>query len=378
MNVSGRALLVLAILGLASWAALAVYLGPPQSAFWALAVAAVGLVAAISAILPRLRWWPLALFAVAVIVFLVRWSGVQPSNDRDWQTDVAVLPFATFDGDLVTIHNIRNFDYRTETDYTPRHYDKTYDLRQLDSADLIAVYWMGDAIAHIMASFGFAGQDFLAVSIETRKERGETYDTLRGFFRQYELIYIVGDERDLIRLRTNYRKDPPEEAYLYRTNAPPENVRRLFLSYLEKINELRERPAFYNTLTTNCTTNVLMHSRVNPGTKHYSWKILLSGYAPLYTYELGRLDTSLPFEELRRRSHINAAAQAADQAADFSQRIRAGLPKSPQRATPTDERAPVFVGGHRRGANLSDQQASRSAFDGATAGMRRQYARAER
>jgi hypothetical protein len=243
---------------------------------------------------------------------LIRWSGVQPSNDRDWQPDVAVLPYATFDGDLVTIHNVRNVDYRTETDYTPRYYDKTYDLRQLDSVDLIAVYWMGDAIAHIMASFGFAGQDFVTVSIETRKERGEAYDTLRGFFRQYELIYVVADERDLIRLRTNYRKDPPEDAYLYRTNAPPENVRRLFLSYLEQINALKERPEFYNTLTTNCTTNVLMHTKVNPGKQRYSWKVLLSGYLPLYAYELGRLDTSLPFEELRRRSHINAAAQAAN------------------------------------------------------------------
>ena len=327
MKVGGRTLLVLAILGLAAWAALALYLGPPQSVFWALAIAAVGLVAAVSAVLPRLRWWPLALLAAAFVAFLIRWHGVQPSNDRDWQRDVAVLPFATFDGDLVTIHNIRNFDYRSETDYTPRYYDKTFDMRKLDSVDLIAVYWMGDAIAHIMASFGFAGQDFVAVSIETRKERGETYDTLKGFFRQYELTYIVGDERDLIRLRTNYRKDPPEDAYLFRTNAPPENVRRLFLSYVQQINSLKDRPEFYNTLTTNCTTNVLMHTKVNPGTRRYSWKILLSGYAPLYTYEIGRLDTSLPFEELKRRSHINAAAQAADKAADFSQRIRAALPK---------------------------------------------------
>jgi len=327
LKVGGRALLVLAILGLAAWAAAALYLGPPQSAFSALAIAAVGLVAAVSAVLPRLRWWPLALFAVALIGFQIRWSAVRPSNDRDWQPDVAVLPFATFDGDLVTIHNIRNFDYRTETDYTPRYYDKTYDLRKLDSVDLIAVYWMGDAIAHIMLSFGFAEQDFVAISIETRKERGETYDTLKGFFRQYELIYIVGDERDLIRLRTNYRKDPPEDAYVYRTTAPPEKARRGFLSYLQKINELKEHPGFYNTLTTNCTTNVLMHTRVNPGALRYSWKILLSGYAPLAAYEAGRLDTRLPFAELRRRSHINAAAQAADQAADFSQRIRAGLPK---------------------------------------------------
>ena len=326
-KVAGRTLLVIVILGFSVWAALALHLGPPQSTLWAATVAAVGLLAAVSAVLPRLRWWPLALFAVAFIAFEVRWSLVTPSNDRDWQPDVAVLPFATFDGDLVTIHNIRNFDYRSETDFTPRYYDKTFDLRQLDSADLIAVYWMGDAIAHIMVSFGFADHDFVTVSIETRKERGETYDTVRGFFRQYELIYVVGDERDLIRLRTNYRKDPPEDAYLFRTNAPPENVRRLFMSYFQKVNEIKEQPGFYNTLTTNCTTNVLMHTKVNPGKHAYSWKVLLSGYAPLYTYELGRLDTSLPFEELKKRSHINAAAHAADQASDFSQQIRAGLPK---------------------------------------------------
>jgi hypothetical protein len=272
-------------------------------------------------------WWPLALFAALFIGFLIRWHGVRPSNDRDWQPDVAVLPFATFDGDVVTIHNVRNFDYRSETDFTPRYYDKTFDLSQLDSVDLIAVYWMGDAIAHIMVSFGFADRDFVTVSIETRKERGETYDTVRGFFRQYELIYVVGDELDLIRLRTNYRKDPPEEAFLYRTNTPRENVRRLFQDYFREVNELKERPQFYNTMTTNCTTNVLMHTKVNPGDHSFSWKSLLSGYAPLYAYEHGRLDGSLSFEELKRRSHVNAAAQAADQAADFSQRIRAGLPK---------------------------------------------------
>ncbi len=327
MKVVTRGLPVLVILALTAWAAAALYFGPLHAVGFAAIVGVAGLVAAGAALLPLVRLWPLAVFAVVFIVFLVRWSGVRPSNDRNWQTDVAVLPFATFEGDLVTIHNIRNFDYRSETDYTPRYYDKTYDLRQLDSADLIAVYWMGDAIAHIMLSFGFAGQDFVTISIETRKERGETYDTIRGFFRQYELIYVVGDERDLVRLRTNYRKDPPEDAYLYRTNAPPENVRRLFLSYLQKINDLNEHPEFYNTLTTNCTTNVLMHTRVNPGKHAYSWKVLLSGYAPLYTYELGRLDTSLPFAELKQRSHINTAARAADQAADFSQQIRAGLPK---------------------------------------------------
>jgi type II secretory pathway pseudopilin PulG len=324
-----RLLLALVILGLAAWAALALYFGPPASALGAAVVAAAGLAAAIAAARRRGRRWPVALFAVVFAGFLFVWSQVTPSNDRNWQPDVARLPYATFDGDLVTVHDIRNFDYRTETDYTPHYYDKTYDLRELDSFDLISVYWAGDAIAHIMVSFGFAGRDYLAVSIETRKEVGESYDTIRGFFRQYELTYIVADERDLIRLRTNYRKDPPEQVYVYRAVAPKENGRRLFLDYLREVNQLREKPEFYNTLTTNCTTNVLRHTRVNPGDHAYSWKILLSGYAAEYAYERGRLDTSLPFAELKRRSLVNAAAQAADQASDFSQRIRADLPRPP-------------------------------------------------
>jgi hypothetical protein len=321
-----RALLALLIAGLAAWAALALHFGPPASSAGAALVAASGAFAALAAVRRRASRLPLAVFGAVFAGFLLIWSGVRPSNDRDWQPDVAVLPWAEVAGDSVTLHGIRNFDYRSETDYTPRYYDKTYDLRELDSVDLIAVYWMGDAIAHVMLSFGFAGRDYVAISIETRKEKGESYDTIRGFFRQYEQIYVVGDERDLIRLRTNYRKDPPEQTYLYRAVGPPENARRLFLDYLREINRLKEEPSFYNTLTTNCTTNVVMHTRVNPGDHSWSWKVLLSGYAPLYAYERGRLDTSLPFEELRRRSHVNAAAQAADQAPDFSQRIRAGLP----------------------------------------------------
>ena len=245
----GRILLALiaaiVIAGVAAWGGLAIYyraaFGETARQAAGIAFGLLGAAAIIGVFARRVRRATIA-FAVAFVLLLVWWSTITPRNDRDWQTDVAVLPYADVQGDLVTMHNVRNFDYRTETDYTPRYYDQTYDLRQLDSVDLIAVYWMGDAIAHIMASFGFAGQDFVTVSIETRKERGERYDTLRGFFRQYELIYIVGDERDLIRLRTNYRKDPPEDAYLFRTNAPPENVRRLFLSYFQKINELRDRP----------------------------------------------------------------------------------------------------------------------------------------
>ena len=287
--------------------------------------AALGLVAVGALAVRRARRPAAIAFTIGLALVLIFWSRVRPSNDREWQPEVAVLPYATIEGDLVTVHNIRNFDYRTETDFTPAYYDRTFDVQQLDRVDLVAVYWMGPAIAHLLVSFGF-GDDHLAISIEVRKERTEQYSSIAGFFRQYELVYIVADERDVIRLRTNYRKSPPEEVYLFPVTGSPENGRRVFLDYMSDINEIRERPRFYNTLTTNCTTMILAHTTVNPGHLPYSWKILLSGYTPEYAYDMGRLSRSLPFEELKRRAHINALAQAADQAPDFSRRIRAGLP----------------------------------------------------
>jgi hypothetical protein len=198
---------------------------------------------------------------------------------------------------------------------------------------------MGPDIAHIFLSFGFADGERLAVSIETRKEVGESYSSIRGFFRQYELYYVVADERDLIRVRTNYRRDPPEDVYLYSVKGTQESARRVFLSYLDEINALRQHPKFYNTLTTNCTTSIWMHSRVNPDHLRMSWKILASGRLPELLYEAGRLDTSVPFAELQRRGHVNARAQAADKAADFSARIRSGMtgearPVPPSRVQP--------------------------------------------
>jgi Domain of unknown function (DUF4105) len=217
-------------------------------------------------------------------------------------------------------------------DFVARYDDRSFDLRKLDAVDLIAVYWAGDAIAHIMVSFGFAG-DHVAFSIETRKEKGEAYSSIAGFFKRYELIYVVGDERDLIRVRTNYRR-PEELVYLYRTRASPEAARRLFLEYIDKINQLRERPEFYNTLTTNCTTDVWSLVRALSDQFPLDWRVLLSGYFPEYAYDLGSLDTSVPFEELKAQSLINDKARAADQDPNFSQRIREGLPRPPVRTGP--------------------------------------------
>jgi hypothetical protein len=314
------------VAGMTAWGAGAIYYAPvPEpTARAALALAfAVGTALAFL-LLPRRRR-TLVGFAVLFALLVVAWRQIPASNDRDWQPEVAVAPWATFDGDRVTIHGVRNFDYRTETNFVPRWEDRTYDLRTLDSVDLVAVYWGSPAIAHIMLSFGFAGRDHLAVSIETRKERGESYSTLAGFFRQYELVYIVADERDVIGVRTTYR-EPREDVYVYRVRGPLANARRVFVDYVKSMNELRARPQHYNTLTTNCTTGVLLHSRVNPESPPFSWKILFSGYVPEYLYGLGRLDRSRPFPELQQISRVNERANAADRDPAFSQRIREGLP----------------------------------------------------
>ena len=207
-----------------------------------------------------------------------------------------------------------------------RYYSKIFDLKELDSVDLVATYWMGPAIAHMMLSFGFGGKDFVAISIETRKEQSEAYSAVKGFFRQYVLIYVVADERDVLRLRTNYRKDPPEDVYLYRLTVEPEIARHVFLDYMRAINDLVDHPAWYNTATSNCTSNIWVHASVNPGRVPFSWKILVSGFAPEYLYETKRLVSDVSFADLQAKGLINGRAHAADQAADFSRRIREGVP----------------------------------------------------
>ena len=321
------ALIALVTLGLIVWGASALWFAVPGDGLrgvLAVGYAVLGLGGLVAGLVRRRLFVSLAPFAVSLVALLAWWSTIEPQNDRVWQRDVARLPEAKIDGTLVTLRNVRDFIYHSETDYTPRWSEKTYDLRQLDTLDLIAVYWMGDAIAHTILSFGFAGEQ-VAISIEIRKEQGENYSAVAGFFRRYELYYVVATENDLLGLRTNHR-DPPEDVYLYRAKVPTENIRRLFLEYLDKINALHERPEFYNTATTNCTTNIVTHVSAFQQRVPLSWKMLFSGYFPELVYERGRLDQSQPYDALRRKSLINARAQAADGAKDFSRRIRDGLP----------------------------------------------------
>jgi len=316
-----------AVILMTAWGALAIWYSDLSMGYVRAGLAGLfGLATLLAfAFLPgRLR--TLAGFLAVFAGIAAWWLSIPASNERQWQRDVAVLPYATVKDEQVTIHNIRNLNYRTETDFDVRYYDKTFDLNRLDAVDLIAVYWMGDAIAHIMVSFGFQEQDFVTFSIETRKEQGEDYSTLKGFFKQYELIFIVGDERDLIRVRTDFRK-PPEDIYLYRAHMTPENARKFFMEYIHQINSMKENPEWYNTLTTNCTTDVVRLIRDFGGKARYNWKVLLSGYAPQYAYELGSLDTRIPFEELRKLSYVNPKAVTVGDDPEFSRKIRAGLPR---------------------------------------------------
>jgi hypothetical protein len=246
-----------------------------------------------------------------------------PSNNRDWQPDLALLAYADIDGNKITVHNIRNCDYRTETDFDVHHYDKTFDLQKLRTADLYMVYWGAPYMAHTMVSFGFEGGDYLCFSIETRKTKGQGYSAIKGLFRQFTLMTVVADERDLVRLRTTYRKG--EEVYLYRLRGTPDQARHLFLDYLRRLNHLRQRPQWYNAVTDNCTTGIRTQ-RAAEDRAPWDWRILVNGYGDELLYEHGRIATNLPLAELKQRCHINERARAAGNAADFSARIRQGVP----------------------------------------------------
>ncbi|NNJ92693.1 MAG: DUF4105 domain-containing protein [Gammaproteobacteria bacterium] len=323
-------LLILMLVLLATWGSLALYYSElehysPINSIFAITFGMTGLWALNALVFNDSAVLSLSVFTFFLVVLLVWWSRIHPSNQRDWRTDVERLASADIQGDLVTVRNIRNFDYRSATDYTSSYYDKTFNMSQLSSIDLVPVYWMGPTIAHTLLSFGFENGDYLAISIEMRKEKTKRHSTIKGFFKQYELYYVVADERDVIRLRTNYRK-PEQDVYIYRAKGAVDHGRRLFMAYMHRINSLHTKPEFYHSLVNNCTTGIWMNSKINPGHIPMSWKILASGYLPKLLYEEGILDQNLSFEELKRISLVNERAKAADTDSDFSARIREGLP----------------------------------------------------
>jgi len=272
------------------------------------------------------RWAAVGTLLLAALVTLW-WGLLQPSNERNWQPDVSREPWAEVNGDLVTIHNVRNFDYRPEDkmgESNPRWENRTVRLSQLTGLDAFLNFWGVSWMAHPILSFQFKDAPPVAFSIETRKEKGEAYSALGGLYRQYELVYIVGDERDLVRVRTNYRMG--EDVYLYRTTLPLEDVRERFLEYIRSMNELHVHPRWYNAITANCTTSIRSQRSI-AARSPWDLRILLNGRIDEMFYERGMLVADgLTFPELRRRALINAAAKAADQDPEFSHRIRSGIP----------------------------------------------------
>ncbi|NIP60972.1 MAG: DUF4105 domain-containing protein [Gemmatimonadetes bacterium] len=271
---------------------------------------------------PGRLYLALGLAGLAVLVLPAVWWAVQrPSDDREWQPNMAVLPWAEFTDSLVRVHNVRNTEYRSVTDYTPRYDDRVYDLRDLDAVWFVVepfAEWHG--VAHTFLTFGFGDRQFVSISVEARKERGEEYNALKGLFRRYELMYVVADERDAIGLRVGVRGN---DVFLYPMRAPVKRIRDVFVSMLERANALREAPRFYNTLTENCTNTLAEHvNALVPGRIPFSYRLFLPGYSDELAYDLGLIDTDLPFEEARRRFRIDPRGAADRDAEDFSLRIR--------------------------------------------------------
>jgi hypothetical protein len=312
------------VLGWLLWAAAALWIDGPASKPLAGALAALPLLAAAWAV-ARVRPWPraIAVIAIAPALVTVWWSSLEASNDRDWLRDVAHPPEARLEGDILTISNVRNFEYRADEDYEEHWETRSYDLSKLEGVDMFFSHWGSPHIAHTIASWAFSDGQHLAISIETRKEQGEAYSAILGFFRQFELYYVVGDERDLVGVRAAHRG---EDVYLYRLTTPVPVARAVLLDYVESINQLAAEAAWYNALTFNCTTAIRRHIQNVAANDPFDWRILVNGYLPELGYERGRLDDTLPFEELKARSDITEAAKAAVKQGDFAARIRQGLP----------------------------------------------------
>ena len=265
----------------------------------------------------------LATFAIGFSLLLWWWHRIPPSNNRTWADDVAQMSTGSVSGNRVTLRNVRNFDWRTRTDYTQRWETRSYDLQDLVSVDMILSYWRGPAIAHMLISFGFESAGHVAFSVEIRRERNENFSEIGGFFKQFELSIIACDERDVVRVRTNVRS---EDAYLYRMKMPQAAMHSLFLGYIGEANKLIHTPRFYNTITVNCTTLVYHMMKRIVGYLPLDWRILFTGYLAAYVYRVGGLDTRYTLDELHRMGHITERAKHSDRSAGFSQDIRNGIP----------------------------------------------------
>ena len=308
------------------WGAAAISIDGPETPLLAYSAATAFVLAAIAcrfAIRPIER--SAVVFSLLLCALFGWWFSISPSGEREWQSDVARTPTAHFQrsGNRVTVRNVRNFQYRSETDFDELWEERSYDLSKLRGMDMFLSYWGSPHIAHTVASWEFENGEHLAISIETRKERGESYSAVLGFFRQFELYYVVADERDVIGLRTDHRG---EDVYLYRLRLSADQARELLVDYLTEVNRLAREPEWYNALTHNCTTTIRLHMQ-NVGIRNpLRWQLFANGHLDELAYARGQIDTSLPFEEIRAKSYISPVACAMTVNEDYSAGIRRSLP----------------------------------------------------
>lgn len=289
------------------WMAGAIHFDLCRGTKWGLLAAADWIVAVVVALIVwRPLWQPFLVWLGITGLFLLWWFRQKPSNDRDWDPAVAVLARAERDRDAVTIHNLRNFDYRSLDDFTPRYETRTVHLSNVTGVDLILFNWGSAIMSHPVLVFDFGPDGRVCISIEVRYQRNQKYLILRSLYRFYELVFLAADERDAILRRTKY--GPSQEARLYRLQAPVSEIQETFLDYVDAMNALTREPRWYNGLTTNCTTAFY---RLPSRRWLWDWRVIVNSQLDRALYARGRLDRSLPFDELRRLARINDIANAA-------------------------------------------------------------------
>jgi len=318
--VAGLVVLVTVLSG--AWGAMALWYQLPLGSVMRTVVSTVWLIGVIVLLVlaaVQRSWLPLGAYVLAYLVLMGWWMTIKPSNDRVWSDDVAKLLSGKVEGSQVTLQHVRNFNWRTDSDYDVHWETRQYDLDRLVSTDAVLSYWGSPAIAHAMISFGFDDGRHVVFSVEIRKERGESYSPIGGFFRQFETILVAADESDIIRVRTNVRG---EDDYLYPLQMDKPAMRALFLSYVQAANELVDKPMFYNTLTSNCTTIVYRMARQISPDLPRDYRLLLTGYLPEYFHDVGVVDRSISTERLRQRSRITEQARRSGPQDDFSTMVR--------------------------------------------------------
>jgi hypothetical protein len=315
------------VIALASaWAAMALWYRLPAPEFLRQIARGLFIVFGLSTMVALFSSWRLwfgSAFVFVVLVVLGWWSTIEPPQHADWAPDVARQVTGIVDGDRLTLTNVRDFDWRSDTDFTERWTTKTYDLTKMKSVDLFMSYWSGPTIAHMMLSFGFEDGEQIAWSIEVRRRSGGEFSPVADLFKSNPLVIVAAEERDVVGVRSNVRG---EDVQIYRLRASPDKARALLLEYVSEANALAAHPQFYNSLTTNCTTTVAKLVRAVGDKIPFDWRLIVNGYVPDYVYDRGALDTDMPLDELRAKSHIDARANAAGLTPAYSAAIRAGVP----------------------------------------------------